>query len=91
MVTFEGTVFIRDKYYGKYEKQVKTRRGFFHKSDGYYNSKDEWIETPNGYISVPPKWKVFHFTNGESELLPSGWGGYRVLPEKVIKWEYTNN
>lgn len=85
MVTFEGTVYVPDKYYGKHEIQTITKRGFYHKSNGYYNSKDQWIETPNGYFSIPHSWRLF---NGV--LLPHGWGGHRIAPENVIEWRELN-
>ena len=84
MVTFVGSVRVRDKYYDHYEKMQITKRGFFSKLlGGYYNSKNEWIDIPEGYFSIPPDWRTF---NGV--LLPHGWGGYRVKPDQVIKWEY---
>lgn len=83
MVTFIGKVLVRDKYYDHYENHTITRRGFYSKSKGYYNPRDQWISTPNGYVSVPPSWKIFN-----DILLPHGWVGYRVLPEEIIKWEY---
>jgi len=83
MVTFKGTVYVPDKYYGKHEIQTITKRGFYHKSDGYYNSKDEWIDTPDGFFSIPPRYKSF-----KGVMLPDGWGGHRVKPEDCIKWEH---
>jgi hypothetical protein len=84
MVTFKGSVYVRDKYYGHYEEQVITKRGFYSTLlKGYYNAKNEWIDIPEGYFSIPPSWKKF-----KGILLPHGWGGYRVRPNEVIKWEY---
>lgn len=85
IVTFEGTIYVPDGYYGRRENAVLTKRGFYHKSDGYYNSKDQWVSTPNGYFSIPPRWRTF---NGI--LLPDGWGGYRITPENVIQWRELN-
>jgi hypothetical protein len=85
MLTFKGSFYVPDKYYGKWEIQTRTKRAFYHKSDGYYNSKNEWIRTPDGYFSVPPEWRRF---NGA--LLPHGWGGHRVRPEEVIEWRHLN-
>jgi hypothetical protein len=91
MVTFRGRVYVRDKYYGHYEEQVITKRGFFHKYEtdslnGYYDAANRWVAMPGGYISVPPRWKEFNGT-----LLPDGWGGHRVKLEDVIKWEYCDD
>jgi hypothetical protein len=87
-ITYKGTVYVPDKYYGTYKKEVVTRRAFYSKSKGYYNSKDEWIETPDGYFSVPQYWKVFHFISGVSALLPHTFSSFgRVFPKDVIKWE----
>ena len=36
MITYKGSVYVPDKYYGKYETQVVTRRAFYSKSNGYY-------------------------------------------------------
>ncbi len=88
MVTFKGKVYVRDRYYGYYEDQIITKRGFFHKWEtstlnGYYNATNQWISMPDGYFSGPPRWKEF---NGV--MLPDGWGGHRVDPKNVIKWEY---
>lgn len=88
MITYGGTVYVPDKYYGKYETQVVTRRAFYSNSKGYYNSKDEWIETPEGYFCVPQYWENFSFINGTSALLPGAFNSFgRVLPKDVIKWE----
>lgn len=86
MVTYMGSVYVPDKYYGKYVTQKVTRRGFYHKSNGFYNSKDQWVETPDGYFSIPQKWKTFHFYDGTAALLPDGFYGARVMPDKVISW-----
>lgn len=84
MITYKDNVRVRDKYYGHYEQQIVTRRAFYSKSDGYYDGKDNWIETPNGYFNVPQYWQTF---NGY--LLPYGfWHHGRVLPENIIKWEF---
>jgi hypothetical protein len=89
MLTYEGNVRVRDKYYDHYEKQVVTRRAFYSKSNGYYDSKDQWIETPNGYFSVPQYWQDFTFSDGKVALLPHTFYSYgRVLPENIIKWVY---
>ena len=91
MVTYIGKVYVPDKYYGKWITQKVTRRGFYSKSDGYYDSKDNWIETPDGYFHIPSKWKSFSFSDGSSALLPSGFYGGRVMPDKVISWRELNN
>lgn len=88
MITYKGTVYVPDKYYGKYEEQVVTRRAFYSKSNGYYNHKDEWVETPEGYFSVPQYWSNFTFSDGTSALLPHTFYSFgRVLPKDIIKWE----
>jgi len=35
------------------------------------------------YFCVPPTYAYFN-----KVLLPNGWGGDRILPNKIIKWEY---
>jgi hypothetical protein len=91
MITYKTTEIVPDKYYGHTEIFTVTRRAFYSKSDGYYNSKDQWIETPNGYFSVPREWQDFTFSNGTSALLPLTFQSYgRVLPENIIKWELDN-
>ena len=81
---------VRVGTYG-YETRKVIRRAFYSKSNGYYNTKDEWIETPNGYFSVPQYWQTFQFSNGESALLPHTFYSYgRVLPKDIIEWKYDN-
>lgn len=83
MITYKGNVRVRDKYYDHYEGQVVTRRAFYTKSNGYYNGKDEWVETPEGYFCVPQFWQEW---NGS--LLPHTFYSYgKVLPKDIIKWE----
>ena len=83
MITYNGEVRVRDKYYDHYEKQQVTRRAFYTKSDGYYDNKDNWINTPNGYFCVPQYWQEWNGT-----LIPHTFYSYdRVLPNKIIKWE----
>lgn len=87
-ITYETVVRVRDKYYGHDETQIVKRRAFYSKSDGYYDSKDNWINTPDGYFSVPQYWENFTFSNGEVALLPHTFYSYgRVLPNEIIKWE----
>lgn len=91
-ITYKTEVHVPDKYYGHKETQTVKRRAFYSKSEGYYNSKDEWISTPNGYLSVPQFWENFTFSNGETSLLPYGFYSYgRVLLKDIIKWEYDLN
>lgn len=87
MVTFVGTFYVRDKYYGHYETFQTTKRGFFHNSKGYYNSKDEWVDTPNGYFSIPSRYEEF-----KGVLVPAGWGGHRVelYSENLIDYKFLN-
>lgn len=86
MITYIGTVRVRDKYYDHNETMQVTRRAFYSKSSGYYNSKDEWVETPNGYYSVPQYWRMW-----KGSLLPHTFYHHaRVLPENIIKWELDN-
>jgi hypothetical protein len=82
MVTYMK-IFYTGPYGDTKEKREVTKRGFYTDTDGYYNALGQWIETPNGKFAIPPNWAMF---NGI--LLPDGWGGDRVLPEQVIKWEY---
>ena len=87
LITYNGKVRIRDKYYDHYEDKVVTRRAFYSKSNGYYNSENNWIETPNGHFSVPQFWQMH---NGN--LLPHTFYHHgRVLPENIIKWEIDKN
>lgn len=89
MITYEGIVHVPDKYYGRDEKTIVTRRAFYCKSDGYYDRKDNFIPTPDGYFSVPQFWEYFTFSNGEKALLPYTFYQYpRVLMKDIIKWEY---
>ena len=88
MITYKGQVRVRDKYYDHYEPQVVTRRAFYSKSDGYYNGKDEWINTPNGYFSVPKYWQNYTWSDGTVTLLPHTFYHYgRVSPEDIINWK----
>lgn len=88
-ITYIADVYVRDKYYGHWEKSVVKRMAFYHKSDGYYDSKGKWIETPNGYFSVPQYWKNFTFSDGETALLPHTFYHHgRVQPHHIEKWEY---
>lgn len=88
MITYQGSVRVRDKYYDHQEERIVTRRAFYCKSEGYYNTKDEFIKTPNGYYSVPQHWTWHTWSDGTSSLTPQGFYHYpRVLPEDVISWE----
>jgi len=88
MITYKGMVRVRDKYYDHYEEQIVTRRAFYSKSSGYYNRKDEWVDTPDGYFSIPQFWQNFTFSDGTSALLPHTFNSFgRVLPNDVIKWD----
>ena len=78
---------------GLYRMQRETvtvvRRAFYSKSTGYYDNKDNWVNTPNGYFNVPQFWRPFTFKNGDVQLLPHGFYAYpRVLPHEIISWEY---
>jgi hypothetical protein len=89
LLTYEGNIYVPDKYYGRYEKGIVTRRAFYANSQGYYNKLGDFVETPQGYFSVPQFWGYFTFSNGETALVPETFYSYgRVLPENVIKWEY---
>lgn len=88
MLTYETTI-CRGVYGEVKTKEVVTRRAFYCKSNGFYDSKDNWIETPNGYFSVPQYWQDFTFSDGTTALLPHTFYSYgRVYPENIIKWEY---
>jgi len=88
MITYKANVLIPDKYYGRQEVQTVRRRAFYCKSDGFFNSNDDFIKTPNGYFSVPQYWENFTFSNGDVALLPHTFYSYgRVYPEDVISWE----
>ena len=82
LLTYDAV--IRSGPYGMEKStQTVTRKAFYTKSDGYYDDKDRWIETPNGYFHVPQYWRRF---NGV--LMPHTFYSYgRVLPEDIIKWE----
>ena len=83
MITYIGNVRVRDKYYDHYEKMQVTRRAFYTKSDGYYDSTDKWINTPDGYFCVPQYWQ-----NRNGAIVPHTFYHHgRVLPKHVIKWE----
>lgn len=83
LITYSCDVYVRDKYYGHTEFRTVTRLAFYSKSNGYYDSKDKWIETPQGYFSVP---KMFQQWKGS--LLPHTFQQYtRVTPDKIEKWE----
>ena len=83
MITYEGKVRVRDKYYGHYEDQIVTRRAFYSKSDGFYDRQDNWVETPEGYFHVPQYWQEW---NGK--LLPHTFYHLgRVYPKDIIAWE----
>lgn len=87
-ITYVGQVYVRDKYYGKCVTQEVTRRAFYSKSNGYYDNKNNFIETPNGYFNVPYKWEMFHYISGRKELAPKSFAAYpRVLPENIISWK----
>jgi len=79
--------YMKEFGYGHYgiEKRMEqvTKRGFLTDSDGYYNKRDQWIETPEGYYAVPPSWQEF-----KGILLPHGWGGDRLNNNEVLKWVY---
>lgn len=88
MITYKGSVLVRDKYYDHYEEQVVTRRAFYSNSDGYYNQNDIWVNTPNGYFNVPQYWTQHTWSDGTSSLMPNGFYHYgRVLPKNIINWE----
>lgn len=89
MITYETDVRVRDKYYDHYEKQTVTRRAFYSKSNGFYDNKDNWIDTPEGYFSVPQYWKNFTFSDGTVVLLPHTFYSYgRVYPKDVISLKH---
>ena len=89
MITFEVTYFI-DSYTDKKGKKTVTKKGWYISPQepcyGYYDHKDNFITPIDGYFIVPPSW-----ADHGGVSLPSGWGGNRVLPENVIKWEYIKN
>ena len=87
MIEYEATISF-GAYGIKKRKEVVLRRGFYSKSDGYYNHKDEWVETPDGIFSVPHNWQSFTFSNGTSSLMPFGFGHTRLSPNDVIEWKY---
>lgn len=88
MITYSTTERVSDRYYGHIETFIVTRRAFYSNSNGYYDAKDQWIETPNGYFSVPQYWQDFTFSDGSVALLPHTFYQYaRVLPGNIIKWE----
>ena len=83
LITYSCDVYVPDRYYGHNEFRTVTRLAFYSKSDGYYNSTGEWIETPQGYFSVPKMFQKF-----KGSLLPYTFQQYaRVAPNKIEKWE----
>ena len=83
LITYSCDVYVPDRYYGHNEFRTVTRLAFYSKSDGYYNSTGEWIETPQGYFSVPKMFQKF-----KGALLPHTFQQYaRVAPDKIEKWE----
>ena len=91
MITYTGKVRVRDKYYDKYETRTVTRRAFYTDSDGYYNSKDEWVATPEGYYHVPQYWREHTWSDGTVSLMPDTFYHHgRVMPHEVTKWVYDN-
>ena len=83
MITYLGKVRVRDKSYDHYEEQIVTRRAFYTKSNGYYNRKDEFVDTPGGYFHVPQYWREWR-----GALLPHTFYHLgRVFPKDIIKWE----
>lgn len=85
MLTYKGSVRVSDGGYGRHEKQVVTRMAVFSSSSGYYDSKDNWIETPNGFFHVPQYWKTWTWSDGTQSLMPETFYSLgRVLPENVI-------
>ena len=83
LITYSCDVYVRDKYNGHYKFMTVTRLAFYSKSDGYYNSTGEWIETPQGYFSVPKMFQKF-----KGALLPHTFRQYaRVASDKIEKWE----
>jgi hypothetical protein len=92
LITYKTMARIPDGHYGREEKQTVTCRAFYSKSNGYYNQKDEWIETPNGFYSTPHHWMHFRNSDGTISLLPHGFNSYgRVFPENVIEWKIDTN
>lgn len=87
MITYKTT--ISSGPYGDTKTQeVVTRRAFYSKSDGYYDSRDNWVETPDGYFSVPQYWRNWTFSDGTVALLPHTFYHYgRIPPKNIIKWE----
>ena len=88
MLTYKAV--IRRGVYGEQKSiETVTRRAFYSKSNGYYDSKDNWIETPNGFFHVPQYWQNFTFSDGTIALLPHTFYSYgRIRPENIIGWKY---
>tara|TARA_R100001530_G_scaffold135701_1_gene113606 strand:- start:323 stop:625 length:303 start_codon:yes stop_codon:yes gene_type:complete len=85
MITYRGEV--RDSN-GSVKKEIVTRRSFYSKSTGFYNSNDEWINTPEGFFDVPKYWKEWMQKDGSTSLLPHTFHHHpRVFPKDIIKWE----
>ena len=85
MITYRGSVVVRDKYYDHKEDQIVTRRAFYSKSDGFYDQQDNWVTTPNGFFHVPRDWREWTYSDGTTALMPEGFWHYgRVYPEDVI-------
>jgi len=75
MITYIGQVRTST---GCYKEELVTRKAFYSKSSGYYDKGNRWIDTPDGYFSIPRYWR---------DDMPNTFYHYpRVLPENVIKW-----
>ena len=86
-LTYEAIV--SSGHYGDTKtKTIVRRRAFYSKSDGHYDGKNNWIDTPNGVFQVPQYWSTFTTISGHSSLQPRGHYSYgRVYPSDIIKWE----
>jgi hypothetical protein len=84
MVTFLGKV--KKNCYGGLKDEIVTKKGFYSKSDGYYDRKNNWIPTPNGIFHIPQKWGNFTWSDGTTSEVPEGFYGQKVLPENVKTW-----
>lgn len=71
MITYKKT--FRTGPYGDTKEVIEvTKMGFY--SDLF------------GNFAIPPKYASFRM-GGENILLPDGWGGDHLTPDKIIKWE----
>lgn len=63
-------IFFGGPYGDRHERRQTKRLGFW---DGEK-------------FHIPPGWTHFRFNNGEIGLVPDGWGGDHLTPDRIISW-----